>query len=78
LIIERYNSIGFPLTIIQTEERWRYGSFKLKNMELKNRIVMPPMCQYAVEAKDGAPNDSGRKAEDSQKLVAPMDIAHDA
>lgn len=32
-------------------------SFTLKSLELKNRIVMPPMCQYSVDAKDGAPND---------------------
>ncbi|KIL39892.1 NADPH dehydrogenase [Gordoniibacillus kamchatkensis] len=31
--------------------------FTIRNMQLKNRIVMPPMCQYSVEAKDGAPND---------------------
>lgn len=31
--------------------------FLLKSLELKNRIVMPPMCQYSVQAKDGAPND---------------------
>lgn len=31
--------------------------FKLKDLELKNRIVMPPMCQYSVAAKDGKPND---------------------
>jgi NADPH2 dehydrogenase len=31
--------------------------FTLKGLELKNRIVMPPMCQYSVEAKDGKPND---------------------
>jgi 2,4-dienoyl-CoA reductase-like NADH-dependent reductase (Old Yellow Enzyme family) len=31
--------------------------FQLKGLELKNRIVMPPMCQYSVEAKDGKPND---------------------
>ncbi|UFJ39825.1 NADH:flavin oxidoreductase/NADH oxidase [Brevibacillus humidisoli] len=31
--------------------------FRLKGLELKNRIVMPPMCQYSVEAKDGKPND---------------------
>ena len=31
--------------------------FAIKNLELKNRIVMAPMCQYSVEAKDGAPND---------------------
>lgn len=29
----------------------------IKNMTLKNRIVMAPMCQYAVEAQDGIPND---------------------
>ena len=28
---------------------------KLKNLELKNRVVMPPMCQYS--AVDGVPND---------------------
>lgn len=31
--------------------------FKLKNLELKNRTVMAPMCQYSVELKDGVPND---------------------
>lgn len=31
--------------------------FTLKSLELKNRIVMPPMCQYSVEAKDGIPNE---------------------
>lgn len=31
--------------------------FQIKNLVLKNRIVMPPMCQYSVEAKDGKPND---------------------
>src|SRR5699024_1869757 len=30
---------------------------KLKDLQLKNRIVMAPMCQYSVEAKDGIPND---------------------
>ncbi|ASS67710.1 MULTISPECIES: NADH:flavin oxidoreductase/NADH oxidase [unclassified Paenibacillus] len=29
----------------------------LGNLELKNRIVMPPMCQYSVEAEDGTPNE---------------------
>ncbi|WP_409303819.1 NADH:flavin oxidoreductase/NADH oxidase [Peribacillus sp. SCS-155] len=32
-------------------------SFQLKGLQLKNRIVMPPMCQYSVMAKDGKPND---------------------
>lgn len=32
-------------------------SYQLKGLHLKNRIVMPPMCQYSVEAKDGIPND---------------------
>jgi NADPH2 dehydrogenase len=31
--------------------------FQLKALTLKNRIVMAPMCQYSVEAKDGKPND---------------------
>jgi len=31
--------------------------FTLKSLVLRNRIVMPPMCQYSVEAKDGIPND---------------------
>lgn len=29
--------------------------FNIKNLQLKNRIVMPPMCQYS--ATDGMPND---------------------
>ncbi|MDQ0246318.1 2,4-dienoyl-CoA reductase-like NADH-dependent reductase (Old Yellow Enzyme family) [Bacillus fengqiuensis] len=32
-------------------------SFEIKGLHLKNRIVMPPMCQYNVQAKDGKPND---------------------
>ncbi|STZ07132.1 NADPH dehydrogenase [Moraxella caprae] len=32
-----------------------FTPFSLKNLELKNRIVMPPMCQYS--ATDGVPND---------------------
>src|SRR5690606_30007881 len=31
--------------------------FSIKGLELKNRIVMAPMCQYSVEAKDGKPGD---------------------
>ncbi|WP_407268019.1 NADH:flavin oxidoreductase/NADH oxidase [Radiobacillus sp. PE A8.2] len=31
--------------------------FQLKDLQLKNRIVMPPMCQYSVATKDGIPND---------------------
>jgi len=30
-----------------------FTPYKFKGMELKNRIVMPPMCQYSVEKKDG-------------------------
>ncbi|MCS7462060.1 NADH:flavin oxidoreductase/NADH oxidase [Paenibacillus doosanensis] len=33
------------------------SSFSLKGLQLKNRVVMPPMCQYSVEAKDGIPTD---------------------
>ncbi|UQZ37116.1 NADPH dehydrogenase [Paenibacillus sp. PK3_47] len=34
-----------------------FTPYKLKELALKNRIVMPPMCQYAVEAQDGIPTD---------------------
>lgn len=34
-----------------------FSPFTLKNLELSNRIVMPPMCQYSVENKDGIPTD---------------------
>jgi len=32
-------------------------TFTLKGLELKNRIVMAPMCQYSVDKQDGTPND---------------------
>lgn len=32
-------------------------NIKIKDLTLKNRIVMPPMCQYSVEKKDGTPTD---------------------
>lgn len=31
--------------------------YAIKGLELKNRIVMAPMCQYSVTARDGKPND---------------------
>jgi len=31
--------------------------YKLKGLHLKNRIVMPPMCQLSVWAEDGTPNE---------------------
>ncbi|WP_339314873.1 NADH:flavin oxidoreductase/NADH oxidase [Paenibacillus sp. FSL R10-2734] len=34
-----------------------FTQYKLKGLKLKNRVVMPPMCQYAVENKDGIVND---------------------
>ncbi|MCY9656615.1 NADH:flavin oxidoreductase/NADH oxidase [Paenibacillus chondroitinus] len=34
-----------------------FTPFKLKGLELKNRVVMPPMCQYAVKNNDGVVND---------------------
>jgi NADPH2 dehydrogenase len=33
-----------------------FAPFTCKGLELKNRIVMAPMCQYSVTAKDGKPN----------------------
>lgn len=34
-----------------------FKPFKYKGLELKNRVVMPPMCQYSVQLKDGIPTD---------------------
>jgi len=34
-----------------------FSPFKFKELEVKNRIVMPPMCQYSVENKDGIATD---------------------
>src|SRR3984893_17880844 len=34
-----------------------FDSFSFKDLALRNRVVMPPMCQYSVTAKDGKPND---------------------
>jgi 2,4-dienoyl-CoA reductase-like NADH-dependent reductase (Old Yellow Enzyme family) len=34
-----------------------FEPFVCKDLRLKNRIVMPPMCQFSVHAKDGKPND---------------------
>lgn len=31
--------------------------YKIKDMELKNRAVMAPMCQYAVDKEDGTPTE---------------------
>jgi NADPH2 dehydrogenase len=34
-----------------------FASFDLKGLHTNNRIVMAPMCQYSVTAKDGKPNE---------------------
>ncbi|MFC4807876.1 NADH:flavin oxidoreductase/NADH oxidase [Paenibacillus sp. GCM10023250] len=34
-----------------------FNAFRIKGLDLKNRVVMPPMCQYAVTAKDGIANE---------------------
>jgi len=34
-----------------------FTPFQLKGLELKNRVVMPPMCQYSVTNKDGIATD---------------------
>jgi NADPH2 dehydrogenase len=34
-----------------------FSSYKIKGLELKNRIVLPPMCQYSVENRDGIATD---------------------
>lgn len=34
-----------------------FTPYKLKGLELNNRVVMPPMCQYSVKNKDGIATD---------------------
>lgn len=34
-----------------------FTPYRLKSLELKNRVVMPPMCQYSVTNKDGIATD---------------------
>ncbi|PTM57795.1 NADH:flavin oxidoreductase/NADH oxidase [Desmospora activa] len=34
-----------------------FDSFTFKGLTVKNRIMMSPMCQYSVEARDGRPED---------------------
>ena len=34
-----------------------FSPYEIKGLKLKNRVVMAPMCQYSVTAKDGIPND---------------------
>lgn len=34
-----------------------FSPYKIKNLELKNRVVMAPMCQYSVTKEDGAPDE---------------------
>ncbi|MBC5635234.1 NADH:flavin oxidoreductase/NADH oxidase [Ornithinibacillus sp. BX22] len=34
-----------------------FTPYQIKNLELKNRVVMPPMCQYSVTKKDGIANE---------------------
>lgn len=34
-----------------------FDSLKLRELTVRNRIVLPPMCQYSVEAEDGIPTE---------------------
>lgn len=34
-----------------------FSSYTIKGLELNNRVVMPPMCQYSVKNKDGIATD---------------------
>lgn len=38
------------MSVIQTP-------YSIKGLDLKNRVVMPPMCRYSVDKEDGIPND---------------------
>ena len=34
-----------------------FTAYQLKGLQLKNRVVMPPMCNFNIENKDGIPTD---------------------
>ncbi|QQE76946.1 NADH:flavin oxidoreductase/NADH oxidase [Alicyclobacillus sp. SO9] len=34
-----------------------FTPYQIKGLDLRNRVVMAPMCQYSVTARDGKPND---------------------
>lgn len=34
-----------------------FDRYQLKGLELKNRVMMSPMCMYSVEKEDGVPNE---------------------
>lgn len=34
-----------------------FSPYRIRDLQLKNRVVMSPMCQYSVTAKDGKPTD---------------------
>ncbi|WP_419871680.1 NADH:flavin oxidoreductase/NADH oxidase [Candidatus Pristimantibacillus sp. PTI5] len=34
-----------------------FSPYEIKGLQLKNRVVMAPMCQYSVTARDGKPNE---------------------
>jgi NADPH2 dehydrogenase len=34
-----------------------FDAFKIKGLELKNRVMMSPMCMYSVVKEDGTPNE---------------------
>lgn len=34
-----------------------FSPYEIKGLQLKNRVVMAPMCQYSVAAMDGKPNE---------------------
>ncbi|WML52337.1 NADH:flavin oxidoreductase/NADH oxidase [Neobacillus sp. PS3-12] len=38
-------------------ENHLFSPYTIKSLQLKNRVVMAPMCQYSVTAMDGSPND---------------------
>ena len=39
-----------------SQEKHLFSPITLNNLEIKNRIAMPPMCQYSAHKKDGVAN----------------------
>ena len=55
LVAQETKASGFPKVDIKTPVPPMFQPFRLRGMEVPNRVVVSPMCQYS--AKDGVPND---------------------
>ena len=48
---------GAPPTLFRMADPLLFRSFTLRDLEIRNRLWVAPMCQYAIETEDGVPGD---------------------